>query len=189
MVRPTLIDLNPPELKYYSMMISLDKCTGSCNILSPKMGVPKESKNINVKKFNAMTNKNEAKTMTKHTSCDCKCKLNSTNCNSNQKWNNKTCQCECKCYGTCKKAYSWNPSTCICDNSKYLKSIADTSMIEYDKIMTVLDIVSTKMTNTIATNVTNTASTNCHSKKIGDCYIFHTVLLVIILIVIITITC
>ena len=50
-----------------------------------------------------ITNKNEAKTMTKHIPCDCKCKFNSTTCNSNQKWNNKTCQCECKNYRKCKK--------------------------------------------------------------------------------------
>ena len=50
-----------------------------------------------------ITNKNEAKTMTKHISNNCKCKFNSTTCNSNQKWNNKTCQCECKNYGKSKK--------------------------------------------------------------------------------------
>ena len=47
MVRPTLIDLNPVELRYYPFMISLDKCTGSClilNVLSSKIGVPKEIK-------------------------------------------------------------------------------------------------------------------------------------------------
>ena len=44
MVRPILIDLNPVELKYYPFMISLDKCTGSCNILSPKICVSKEKK-------------------------------------------------------------------------------------------------------------------------------------------------
>ena len=98
MVRPTLIDLNPVELKYYPFMISLNKCTGSCNVLSPKICVPKETKDINVKAFNMITNKNEAKAMTEHISCDCKCKFNSTTCNSNQKWNNKTCQCECKNY-------------------------------------------------------------------------------------------
>ena len=43
-----------------------------------------------------------------------------------------------------------------------------------------MDIASTKITNTIATNV----SINCHNKKVRyktDCYIFHTVLVVIIL--------
>ena len=34
MVRPTLIDMNPVGLKYYSFLISLNKCTGSCNVLS-----------------------------------------------------------------------------------------------------------------------------------------------------------
>ena len=122
MVRPTLVDLNPVELKYYPFMIILNKYTGSCNVLSPKVRVPKETKDINVKAFNMITNKNEAKAMTEYISCDWKCKFNSTICNSNQKWNNKTCQCECKNYRTCKKDFSWNSSTCICENSNYLKS-------------------------------------------------------------------
>ena len=36
MIRPTLIGLNPVELKYYPVTIILDKCNGSCNVLSPK---------------------------------------------------------------------------------------------------------------------------------------------------------
>ena len=162
MIRPTLIDLNPVEVKYYLFMISLDKCGGSCNLLSPKMCVPKKAKDINVKVFNIIKNKNEVKAMAKHISCDCKYKFNSTTCNSNQKWNNETCQCECKNYHKYKKDYSWNPSTCICENSKYLKSISDTSVIACDKIISVMDIVLTKKTNTIATNVTK----NCHSEKV-----------------------
>ena len=65
LVRPTVIDLNPVEPKYYPFMISLNKCTGSCNVLSPKVGVAKETKDTNVKVFNMVTNKNEVKTMTK----------------------------------------------------------------------------------------------------------------------------
>ena len=57
---------NPAELKYYLFMISLNKCTGSCNVLSPKICVPKETKAIYVKAFNMIPNKNEAKPMTKH---------------------------------------------------------------------------------------------------------------------------
>ena len=52
-----------------------------------------------------------------------------------------------------------------------------------------IDIVSTKMTNTIATS---TVSINSDGKKVRyktDCYILHTVLLVIILPLIITIIC
>ena len=103
--------------------------------------------------------------------------------------NNKTCQCECKNCRKCKKDYIWNPSTCICENSKYLKIIADISVTECDEIIIVMDIVSTKKTNTIATYVTSTASINCHNKKVRDCYILHTVSLVIMLLLIIIIVC
>ena len=58
MVRPTLIDLSPVELRYYLFMINLDKYSGSCNVLSPKKCVLKETKDVNVKVFNMITNKN-----------------------------------------------------------------------------------------------------------------------------------
>ena len=74
MVRPTLINMNPNELKCYPFMISLNKCTGSFNVLSPKLCVFKEAKDINVKAFNTIINKDEAKAMTEHISCGCKCK-------------------------------------------------------------------------------------------------------------------
>ena len=93
-----------------------------------KYGFQKKPKEINVKAFNMITNKDEAKAMTEHISCDCKCKFNSTTCNSKQNWNNKKCQCECKNYHKCEKGYSLNPRTCPCENSKYLKSITDASV-------------------------------------------------------------
>ena len=40
---PTFIDMNPLELKYYSFMISLSKCSESFNTLSQKICVPKET--------------------------------------------------------------------------------------------------------------------------------------------------
>ena len=51
-----------------------------------------------------ITNKNYAKTMTKHIPCDCKCKLSSQTFNSNQKSNNETCQRECKKLSCMQKA-------------------------------------------------------------------------------------
>ena len=81
MVTTTFNDLNPVALKHYPFKVSLDKCTESCNVLSPKIFTPKETKDINVKAFTMITNKNEAKAMIKHISCD----FNSTTCNSNQK--------------------------------------------------------------------------------------------------------
>ena len=79
---------------------------------------------------------------------------------------NKTCQCECRHYRKCKKEYSWNPNRCICENRKYLTSIAYTSVIMCDEVLTFMDIASIKMTNTKASNV----SKNCQTKK-TDCYI------------------
>ena len=60
-------------------------------------------------------------------------------------------------------------------------------MIEWDEIISVMDIVSTKMTNTTATNL----SINCHTKKKKhkDCYILYIVLLAIILLLIIIVIC
>ena len=61
-------------------MIGLNKSTGSCNVSSPKIYVPKEKKDINVIVFNLIATKNEAKAMTGHILCDCKWKFNSTIC-------------------------------------------------------------------------------------------------------------
>ena len=69
-------------------MISLDKCNESCHSfddLSPKVCVCSKTKDVNVKVLNIITNRNEAKTLVKHISCDCKYKFNSATCNLNQK--------------------------------------------------------------------------------------------------------
>ena len=77
-----------------------------------------------------------------------------TTYNSNHKWNNETCQCDSKSCHKCKKDYNWNPNIGICKNKKYLKGIAQDSVIASDGIIFAMYIVSTKMTNTTATDVT-----------------------------------
>ena len=67
--RPTLIDLNPVKLKYYSFMINLDKFNRSCNAfdnLSTKICVSNKMKSVNVKIFNIITKIIVAKTLVKH---------------------------------------------------------------------------------------------------------------------------
>ena len=162
MIRPTLIYMNTNELKYYPFIINLNKCNGSYNVLSPKICFPEEKTEISVKVFNVIRNKDEAKAVREHISCDCKCKSNSTTCNSKQKWNNKTCKCEWTKYHNYEKDYSWNPSICIRENSKYLKSVVDTSVTKCDTIVIVLNNLSTKKTKSITTNVTSTALINWH---------------------------
>ena len=164
-------------------MISLDKCNGSCKILSPKICVWKETEDINVKAFNMITNKMKIKqwqnifnviinaNLIVQLAIQIKngiTKLVNVNVNVN---------------------VSWNPSTGICENSKYLRSIANTSVIQCDEIITILNIISTKKANNIVANVTSNVSVNCHSIKVRDFYILHTVLLVIILLLIIIIVC
>ena len=113
------------------------------------MCVPSKTKDVNVKVFNMITNRNEAKTMVKHISCDYKSKFNSTSCDSNQNWNNETCQCECKNDRTCKKDYIWNPIKCICENSNYLKSIVDGSKMVCNEIIYFMDIATYQLYRTI----------------------------------------
>ena len=42
MVRSTINVMNPNELNSYPFLISFNECKGSCNVLSPKIWVPKE---------------------------------------------------------------------------------------------------------------------------------------------------
>ena len=49
MIRSTLTDLNSVELDYYPLIISLDKCSGTCNFtddLSTKICVPSKTKDM-----------------------------------------------------------------------------------------------------------------------------------------------
>ena len=119
MVRPNIIDMTSVELKHYPFKTSLNNCTGSCNVLSPKMCVPNETKNINVKAFILITNKDEAKAMIKHVIQNKNGIIKHVNVNA-------------KIITKCEKNYCWYPNPCICKNSKYLKSVADTSVTECD---------------------------------------------------------
>ena len=86
----------------------------------------------------------------------------------------ETCQCECNNYQTYKKGYSWNPNTRISEKSKYLKSIANDSVIACDEIIC-YGYCFNKNGKYYSKNIT----ANCHSKKVRDCYIVQTVLLLL----------
>ena len=81
MVRFIRNDLNPVEIKYYPFVISLDKCTGRCNVLTPKICVQKDRNDIHVKGLNIITNKNGGKTMRKNI---CKFSSKTSNLNPNE---------------------------------------------------------------------------------------------------------
>ena len=125
---------------------------------------------------------NESKILTKHVLCECKCKFDGRKCKLNQKWNIDKCRCKCKNlkeHNACEKDYIWNSSTCICGNGECLASSIDDLVNTSDKVIDG------------SGNVMNTVSTNFH-KKVRyktDCYILHTILLVIILLLITAIIC
>ena len=73
MIRSTVTDLTTVELEYYQFIINLDKCSGSFNSgdnISTKICFPSKIKDVNIKVFNMVTNRNDAKILVKHISCE-----------------------------------------------------------------------------------------------------------------------
>ena len=71
-IQPTLINLQPNEYKQelhcYSFAVKLDRCIGSCNTLndlSSKVCIPNKTEDLNLSKFNMITEINQSKTLTK----------------------------------------------------------------------------------------------------------------------------
>ena len=61
-MQPTVIDLKSNELYYYSLMVSLDRCNGSCNTLddfSSRICVPNKTEDVLLNVFSTMTRANE----------------------------------------------------------------------------------------------------------------------------------
>ena len=72
------------------------------------------------------------KNTNKHISCKCKCKLDGGKYNLNQKCNNDKCLPDWKNpkeHNVCEKYYICNPTTYTCENSGYLTSTFNNSVI------------------------------------------------------------
>ena len=72
MIQRTLINLHPNEYSqkfyYYSFLIKLDRCVGSCstlNDLSNNVCVPNKTEDLNLSVFNMITGINESKNINK----------------------------------------------------------------------------------------------------------------------------
>lgn len=78
--RPSLIDLNTDEQRYYSFVLSFDRHDGSCNTvdglyeiifdMSDRLCVPNKTENVNVEVVSMISRNNELKLTVKSTSCD-----------------------------------------------------------------------------------------------------------------------
>ena len=99
MVRLALINLNRDELHYYSYIISLERCDGSCDTAEDpfcRMCVSNKTEGVYLKVFNITKEINESKTLIKHVSCEYRYEFDGRKFDSKQKWNFKKCKYECK---------------------------------------------------------------------------------------------
>ena len=99
----------------------MDRCTGSCNTKNNpyyKICLPDIVKNITIKSFDLISQKNVLKNISFHQSCKCGCLLDEKICNNKQKWNKEKCRCDCLKIIKCKICYSWNISNCRCELNK-----------------------------------------------------------------------
>ena len=85
--------------------------------LSNKVCPPNKTEDLNLSAFKMISEINELKTLTKHTSC--KCKFDGIKCNSDQWWNNDKCWYECKKSHVCEKDNIWIPTAFSWENRKY----------------------------------------------------------------------
>ena len=116
------------EALFYSYIVLVNKCSGSCDTLDnpmAKLCVPNVIKRVNMQVYNFLMRLNETRNVLWHESCKCVCKLNSSVCNNKQIWNGDTCRCNCNedfaGIINCTKGYTWNPSTCECQCDTWCK--------------------------------------------------------------------
>ena len=117
--------------------IKVDRCVGSCNdVDSPcfKVCLPDIVKNISVKVFELISQRNGFKKIEFHKSYKCDCLLNETVCNDQQKWNKDKCRCECLKIEKCDVGFSWNVVNCRCEFKKAAK------LMEEEKCKEITDI-------------------------------------------------
>ena len=94
-LRKVIIDNDYMNFPY---KIKVDKCIGSCydkDNLYFQVCLPDIVKNVSVKSFDLISQKNVLKNISFHKSLKCGCLLDKKVCNNLQKWNKKKCICEC----------------------------------------------------------------------------------------------
>ena len=87
-IRPEMINRNTNEPMFYPSSIKINKRKGSCNTTNdpyPKICVPDQIKDTNVKVFNLMSRTNETRHIKWYKTCKCKCRLDASICNNKQR--------------------------------------------------------------------------------------------------------
>ena len=134
-VRKIIVDNDYMTFPY---KIGVDKCIGSCNDKDNpyfKVCLPDSIKNISVKSFDLLSEKNVLKNISFRQSCKCSCLLDGNVCTNLQKWNGDKCRCECLKIKDCDNGYFWNVNNCRCEMKKLAALIESKEYdIETDKI-------------------------------------------------------
>ena len=129
--------------------ITVDKCVGSCNdVDNPyfKVCLPGIVKNVSVKVFDLMSQKNVLRNVSFHKNCKCGYLLDEKVCNNKQKWNKDKCRCECLKIKNCNNVFSWNVVNCRCESKKFLKfKQAAALIVEEEFYIETDDIVQNKI--------------------------------------------
>ena len=160
-VRKVIIDNDYMTFPY---KIGVDRCIGSCNDKDNpflKFCFPDFIKNINVKSFDLLSNKNVLKNISFHQSCKCGCLLDKKVCNNLQKWNKGECKCECLKIKDCGIGYSWNVNNCRCEMKKLAALTEFERFLETEKC----DVETDKIKNVFPENKTITLITKVKDYK------------------------
>ena len=119
-VRKVVIDNDYMTFPY---KIKIDFCVESCNDQDNpyfKVCLPDVVKNISVKVFDLISQKNVLRSVSFHKSSKCDCLLDEKVCNNKQEWNKDICRCECFEIKECSDNYSWNVVNCSGELKKQL---------------------------------------------------------------------
>ena len=160
--RPEIINVNSNNPVFYLFSIKTRKCSGTCNNIytCPKICVPDDEKDLNVKVFNLISRTNETRHIKWNVTCICR--LDAIVCNNKQRWNNNKCRYECKqliAKGICDKGYNWN-CQCECDKSCDIGEYLDYGNCKCRKIL--VDKLVDECTETIEErSLVIINSTNC----------------------------
>ena len=157
-IRKTIINNDYIAFPY---KIGAKKCIGSCDDINnpnSKVCIPDIVKNVSIKVFDLVYNKNKTKLIKFHESCKCNCLINSNVCNNKLKWSNEKCRCECLKIENCENSYFWDFINCKCGNGKISElNVED----ECDYVTTIDDSVLTTGNNVLIIKTITKQIENC----------------------------
>ena len=122
--------------------IKVDKCIRSFNNKDNpyfKVCLPDSIKNISVKSFDLLSEKNVLKNISFHQNCKCGCLLDKKVCNNLQKWNKNKCRCKYVKILKYDICCSWNVNNCRCEMKILAALIESKRFLETEECKEITD--------------------------------------------------